>query len=235
MIELLSFSFSFRGPREDNQDKLLGPLKTGTGAWLVGIADGVGGSPGGGEAAELAVDTVRDAFRVVPFDELIATAAAAIARRAEEDAQLRKMATTLSLVRIDGKQATVAHVGDTRIYHLRGHGLNSLTEDQTEVAELRKKRVLSEYQLKNYPRKNVLTSVLSPRMDYNVYYAKADVLPGDRLVLLTDGTYSVVPKKVIADLSVANSDPQAFLEALRTKTEASDPRDNYSAIVLECR
>lgn len=234
MTQILAFAFSEKGPREDNQDRILEPVELRPGVWLVAIADGVGGAAGGGEAAKVAIETIRNAAPTTPFNDLISAASKSIAAKAKDDPSLSKMATTLTLLLIENGLARIAHVGDTRIYHLRGMGLNSLTQDQTEVAELRRKRVLTEYQLKRYPRKNVLTSALSPRMDHTIFEGEASALVGDRFILLSDGVYGVVTKKAISDLSISSPDLPTFGRRLKEKTESSSPHDNFSAVVVEC-
>ncbi|NSY61073.1 PP2C family protein-serine/threonine phosphatase [Agrobacterium tumefaciens] len=235
-MEITFCSFSCDGPRDENQDRLLEPLKTSTGSWITAIADGVGGSSGGAEAAEIAIEAVKTSTGdMTTFDEVFKTAVSGMKERAETDPTFKKMASTLSAIIIEDGNAHIAHVGDARIYHLREKGLKSLTEDQTEVAELRKKNVLTEYQLRRYPRKNVLTSALSPREDYTIYHSSATIYAGDRIILLTDGVYQKITKREILELSERHQELEAFVESLREQTEKSNPSDNYSALALEFR
>lgn len=233
-MQLVHASLSCQGPRADNQDRLLEPIKLRSGAWLAGIADGVGGAAGGGEAAQLAIEEVsRLQGEPTELDSLFDRITEAIRFRASQDPNLRKMATTLSVILVKDWFAHVAHVGDTRIYHLRASGLKNLTEDQTEVAELVRKGVLTRYQAKNYPRKHVLTSVLSAQVGYSVIRREAVLMAGDRLTLLSDGVYDRVLRRTISEISVASKTVAEFAASLRQYVESAGPSDNYSAIIVE--
>lgn len=226
-------SFSCLGPRQRNEDRLLLPADAGP-AHVTAIADGVGGAVGGAEAAEIAVEcatllTGDPAELSGIFSESVRR----IKRFSEANAEYADMATTLSVALLVDDTVYVAHVGDTRIYHLRGPGLNNLTSDQTEFAELERRGVLSPAQLKRYRRKNVLISALSSSDDYEIHYSQAKILPGDRLLLLTDGVYDRVLRGGVLNLSLRNADIEAFLGDLRDRVEESGPRDNYSAIGIE--
>jgi serine/threonine protein phosphatase PrpC len=121
-------SFSNLGPRSSNDDRLLAPFNKHDAEHIVAIADGIGGAAGGGEAATIAINAAK---HVGPAPELLPTifssAVAAIKIRSDEVPEYARMGTTLSVAAILNGKIYVAHVGDTRIYHLRGKGLNSLT------------------------------------------------------------------------------------------------------------
>lgn len=234
LIEVASFSET--GPRSSNQDRLHIPVQFEGRRFLSAIADGVGGSKGGGEAAQIAIDCVRE-FHGAPlelpsvFDAAVRCYKDAISK----DSALADMGTTLSLVLIEDEVASVAHVGDTRVYHLRGAGLNTLTLDQTEVAELLRRGVLTERQAKRYPRRNVLLSALSANGEYNVYRKDAHLQVGDRLLLSTDGFYQRVNRRTIRDISVAHVALNDLVESLRMEAIGAQPSDNFSVIGIEIK
>lgn len=137
MMKLAYASFSLTGPRESNQDKLLEPVATPNGTYVCAIADGVGGSEGGLEAAEIAITAAADSNGTLSGTESIfALSTSRMKSFVSHNNQYERMATTLSVCLIYDYKISVLHVGDTRIYHVRSLGLNDLTQDQTEIAEI---------------------------------------------------------------------------------------------------
>ncbi|MDF2603495.1 protein phosphatase 2C domain-containing protein [Sphingomonas sp.] len=227
-------SFCQIGPRQTNQDRILLPTKANDRTIIAGIADGIGGAPGGAEAAQIAVD-VAARFSGEPelLSSIFGTVAEQLERVSADNPEFSRMGTTLSVVAIAGKVARVAHVGDTRIYHLRGAGLNHLTRDQTEVAELVRKGVLTDKQARRYHRRNVLLSALTPSSEFEVYEAEAFIQPGDRLLLMSDGVHQTVKRGAILNASLANVDLASFLADVERRVESAGPKDNFSAVALE--
>jgi protein phosphatase len=227
-------SFSNIGPRSANQDRVLAPLREQGDCFIAAIADGIGGAAGGAEAAETAIQIVssngRDLIDLAStFPEIVSK----LREQAQHQPEFAKMGTTLSIVRVQDYVVHVAHVGDTRVYHLRGAGLNTLTVDQTEVAELRRKGILSESQAKNYARRNVLLSALSPAGKYNVFETEARLNVGDRLLLMTDGVHQRVKRGAILSISLEHPDVIDFVAAVEKHAINSKPSDNFSAIAIQ--
>ena len=226
--------FSNLGPRKTNQDRVLVPAEDDSTFLIAAIADGIGGAPGGEQAAALAL---RAAARAKSDpDELpkvFSIALRAFRKQALREPELGKMGTTLSIALLVDRMAYIAHVGDTRIYHLRGQGLNNLTEDQTEVATLLRRGVLRKSQAARYPRRGVLLSALSPSGDYEIFRSSARLEVGDRLLLLTDGVYTRVPRRNIANASLASERVETFVAAVERLTIDAEPSDNFTALGLE--
>ena len=226
--------FSEVGPRTENQDRVLSPQESDDSTWIAAIADGVGGAPGGAIAAELAISEVASGgTNGTQISQIFSQAKAQLDNRARADVHLKRMATTLSVAYIRGQTVTIGHVGDTRIYHLRGAGLRNLTEDQTEVAELVRRGTLSERQADRYRRKHVLTSALSAAHEYSLFTSQAELASGDRLLFLTDGVYSTLKRGAILNLSLANESVNGFIAELRNRIAEAGPNDNYSALAVQ--
>jgi serine/threonine protein phosphatase PrpC len=227
-------SFSNVGPRSTNQDRVLAPFNDEGDDFVAAIADGIGGTPGGAEAAEIAIHLASMSGRnPVDLTSVFSGTVSKLREQAERQPEFAKMGTTLSIALIRGYAVHVAHVGDTRIYHLRGAGVNTLTMDQTEVAELRRKGILSESQAKNYARRNVLLSALSPAGEYEVFRKEARLKVGDRLLLMTDGVHQRVKRGAILNASLEHNDVAAFVAALEKRTATSEPSDNFSALAIQ--
>ncbi|EHP94201.1 PP2C family protein-serine/threonine phosphatase [Methylorubrum extorquens] len=226
-------SFSEIGPREENQDRILSPAPIGDG-FLMAIADGVGGATGGDKAAEIAVEVLKSSLQAHKnLPAAFAEISEIIRSEGAKNSFHSKMATTLTAVLISPPQLRLAHVGDARAYHLRGAGLVTLTQDQTEIAELVRKGILSKRQALRYSRKNVLISAIGAQSTYDLYETETKVAHGDRILLLTDGVYDRVSKGEISQISLQSSTPDHFAEALKSAVQNGGPRDNYSALVVQ--
>lgn len=227
-------SFCQIGPRKTNQDRILQPTLVGDQLILAAIADGIGGAPGGAEAAQIAVDTVGEFSKSAGFlSGIFGAVASELERVSTEKPEFANMGTTLSILAIVGRTVRVAHVGDTRIYHLRGAGLNHLTRDQTEVAELVRKGILNERQAKRYHRRNVLLSALTPSSEFEVHEREAFIQPGDRLLLMSDGVHQAVKRGAILNSSLSHSSVSAFVDDIEARVVAAGAKDNYAALAIE--
>ena len=227
-------SFTNVGPRSSNDDRLLEPLGAADPKLIVAIADGIGGAAGGGEAANIAINKISEAGPVpTKFSEVFSSIVDAIRAQAISSPDLAKMGTTLSAAAIVEDRIFVAHVGDTRIYHLRKSGLNTLTQDQTEIAELVRKGVFTDSQARRYPRRNVLLSALSAEAEFEIYYNEALLREKDRIILLSDGVHQRVTRREILRMSLESSDINMLVNAIERKVAESKPSDNYTLLAIE--
>lgn len=233
-MEIALSSFSNTGPRASNQDRVLLPSVHEGVQFVAAIADGIGGAAGGGEAAEIAINAVSmNAGNPADLGNAFSMALATLKETAEQNVDYAKMGTTLSIGMLKDGIIHVAHVGDTRIYHLRGLGLNTLTRDQTEIAELMRKGVLTENQAKRYPRRNVLLSALNPEGKYEIHFKQAKLEIGDRILFTTDGVHQRVKRGGILQSSMEHADIAEFISDIEHRTAKADPSDNFSAIGMQ--
>lgn len=203
---------------------------------VAAIADGVGGHRGGAAAARTAAlgsVKILDESPNLELESLFNTLADNIAEIAALTASDKDMATTLSVVELTSRYARFAHVGDSRIYHLRGNGIVQVTEDQTEVALLLRQGILSPARAKAYARRSVLLSALSARKDHATTVGEINIQAKDRLILLTDGAYRALSKKKLRDISVAHLDIFAVLDSIKADLMSSELRDDATIIVVE--
>ena len=230
-----SVSFSIAGVGKINEDSWSCQLLD-DGSCIAVVADGVGGNYGGSIASALATQIVIETLEAnpkMPLAQVFATTSNAIQSRGNEDLISSQMATTLSLCVIRGDGAVrVAHVGDSRIYHLRGNGIVQRTKDQTEVAALVEAGILSREQAKTYSRRTVLRSALSTKGVYEIFETEFTVNVGDRLVLLTDGVYRLVTKTHLRDLSLKAENIDDLLLALKQEIEGKND-DDATVVILD--
>lgn len=223
-------SFSLPGRTDQNCDALAHATLP-TGELLLAIADGVGSASHGGAAAKLAVQTCIEVGGARDITALFTEVSSKIKAAAKNEGG--HWSTTLTVCLILGERAIVGHVGDTRIYHLRGSGLQSRTRDQTEVERLIEDGILSPERALRYPRRHVLLSALSGDGDFDLQRSEFDVLVGDRVLLLSDGVYRQVTKREIKGLSDEHRQVPKFVNALKGLLGSRGLVDDASALCVE--
>lgn len=217
------------GGREENQDHVWF-VDTPIGLLLV-VCDGMGGGPGGRTASHTAVDTILSLIKDVspktdPKDALcygIEKANEVLYNMAVENAELRGMGTTVVAMLANENSATVAHVGDSRLYQLRKGNIVFRTADHSQVAELVRAGRLTEEEARNHPRSNIITRALGIRPEVEIDIDHLSFHPQDRFVLCSDGIWGMMPQEQLvqrftrpmgiielADLIASEVDAQGF-------------------------
>jgi protein phosphatase len=204
---------------------------------LVGVADGMGGAPGGEVAAAMAVALVEAAFTGRSLDELAAGVRAAnrtIWDHALAHSELQGMGTTVCAVglTVDGTYAVV-NVGDSRAYLWRDGVLRQLTEDHSVTAELVRRGDLAESAAAEHPHRNVLTRVLGVAPTVDVDGAAHAALAGDRLLVCTDGLFNEVSNDELASVMSDANAIDAAADTLVDLAVANGGHDNVSVVVAE--
>lgn len=151
---------------------------------------------------------------------------------------LRGMGTTATVVLLDDERAVLAHVGDSRIYQLRGSRMVFRTADHSFVGELVRNGKLSEEQARLSAKSNIITRALGADTDVDV---DIDIRPyekGDRFILCTDGIWGSMPEPELIKQMARKGDLGVALDTLDANVEAAGmakggKHDNYSAIILE--
>jgi PPM family protein phosphatase len=220
------------------------------------VADGMGGHVAGEVASRVAVEAIEafihetagaDKNRTwpFPFDPSISLeanrlrAAFRLANRkiasAIADSQdLRGMATTASAVLIGPQSASVAHVGDSRVYVLRGGKLEQITHDHSWVEEQVRAGTLSPTAARQHPWRNVVTRALSGGEDPEVDVAEVSPKPGERYLLCSDGLFTVVPDSRIAEILGNKKAPlDAIARTLVAAANEAGGPDNITALILQ--
>ena len=212
--------------REENEDSLASVSPEDTTVLerkghLLAIADGLGGHEAGQVASATALAGLVTAYyaptgpaRVEPaLQHAVQAANLKVHHAAQGDPRYRSMQTTLSCLALAGASAYLAHVGDSRIYLLRGDTLTQLTNDHSEAAELIRLRLAKPESLADHPRRNVLTRTLGSQLLLRPDFRRVPVQPGDYFVLCTDGLWSEVSNEEIARVVRLHS-PDAACEQL---------------------
>ncbi|MGI9255295.1 MAG: PP2C family protein-serine/threonine phosphatase [Thermomicrobiales bacterium] len=239
------------GGRSSNEDAIVAiPLPDGAAqharaagepAFLLAVADGMGGPEGGEIASALAVQALREtalasggADPALMLKQAFRKANEAIWQQGGANGA-DPMGTTLTAALVQGKFVAIASLGDSRAYLLRGSGITQVTKDHSLVAEQIASGRLRPADARTHPQRNVLTQALGlkPKLDKDfppVY--ELSLLPDDRLLLCTDGFYDVVSD---ADLAAALSGIEAVdaASSLVALAKERGTTDNVSAVVAQ--
>ena len=228
--------------REINEDFILVDEELG----LYVVCDGMGGHSAGEVASRTAAETVREVIAAGPMPNELDTAALdALMRRAVTEANRRVhalgqqagsrrgMGTTCTAVLIRGLRATLAHVGDSRLYVRRGESLHLMSQDHTFVAEAIRQGALKPEDVRpDMPHANIVTRAVGPKPSVLVDTLVFDLIPGDTLLLCSDGLhqYFMDNGELAAQLAAEQVDPIA--PRLVATANERGGEDNISALVL---
>jgi PPM family protein phosphatase len=232
--------------REENQD-IAAALVLGSGAreantqdFLLVVADGMGGHPAGDVASRIALDTLTEAFPALPEGDLgqaltqaYRQANDAIFAAGETEPTHAGMGTTLTSALLHGKYATVAHVGDSRAYLVRGDGITQVTRDHTVVSDEVAQGRISADAARTDPRRNMLTHAIgtNAKLDRNLpSIFELTLLPDDRLMLCSDGLYEVLDDPDLRR-ALSGQEPGTAAQMLVALAKERGTRDNASAVV----
>jgi PPM family protein phosphatase len=216
--------------RETNEDGYLAEDP------LYAVADGMGGHRAGEVASRMALEALAE---VEPdggphsLPERVKAANRVVHQRASEDKDLEGMGTTLTALVMDGSEARIAHVGDSRAYLLRDGELKMLTEDHTLVRRMVTEGKLTTEEAERHPQRSILTRALGVDAEVDVDEMTVRLRGGDRLLLCTDGLTSMLGEDRIADILRSESDPQAAADALVEAANEAGGQDNITVVVLD--
>ena len=230
--------------RANNQDTFAVAQAGDEGDWwrrghLFMVADGMGAHAAGELASKMACESVPHTYRKLleraPSEALkhaITSANAAIHERGQAHAEFQGMGTTCSVLVLLPRAALVAHVGDSRVYRLRGGKIEQLTFDHSLVWEMMAAGQMPRGEVASFIPKNIITRSLGPREDVQIDLEGPFPLePGDTFLLCSDGLSGQIKDEEIgATLSALSPD-----EAVRALVDMANLRggpDNITATVV---
>ena len=195
---------------------------------LVAVADGVSGEEGGEIASRTAIDVTLRAYKDSPaawgaLRRLYRAAQQAnieIHDRALVVTELRRMSTTLTAIVVEGGMVHAAHVGDSRLYLIRGGTIVQKTKDHTVAGERRRVGLISAERAKAHPDRSVLTRSLGRELIAAVDRLSFPVGGGDTLVVCSDGLYNVLEDDEVRDAATVD-DPDEGLPRARRRRECA--------------
>lgn len=230
--------------RQENQDAYAVYTDQDNGFTVGVVCDGMGGPGGGKLASELAVETFlavcRERLRAdmsarnvqTVAESAVKEANTAIYRRSCSD-RLRGMGTTLvSAIAWDG-QALVSNVGDSRAYRIpAGGGITRITRDHSFVERLVERGDITAEEARHHPNRNLITRALGPDVDPECDCYTCQLLPGEYLLLCTDGLVNTVTDQEIMD-EVLKEDTNTCMERLLAISKSRGASDNVTVVLAK--
>ena len=248
-MKIAASALSDRGlKREGNEDQYF--IDESLGLYMV--CDGMGGHAAGEFAAERAInftvehisnhtDDLASAiekpdgyFRILKIaEEAVLATSQEVYQLARSSPELRGMGTTLTMLMIVDSKAIMAHVGDSRLYLMRAGQIHQLTVDHTLANEMFLAGGLTKEQMTTSPYQHALTRSVGPQEFVNVDTLMFDLIPGDRLLLCSDGLSNYFhDNSVVAEL-LAKPRIASYPHPLIEYAKDAGGADNITAVVVE--
>jgi protein phosphatase len=235
--------------RSHNEDSLA--IEPGIG--LAVLADGMGGYNAGEVASGIAVALIREEVRKALADsdpsraeasptlraervlrEQAAKANASIFKSAQDQPQYAGMGTTLVTVLFANNQVTVAHIGDSRLYRLRGDSFEQVTRDHSLLQEQIDSGMISKEDARHSMNKNLVTRALGVDPEVETEIHSYEVLPGDIYLLCSDGLSDMIPEPEIhSTLDTLKANLQLAADQLVQTANDYGGRDNVSVVLVQ--
>ena len=224
--------------RAGNEDSAL------TSNALIAVADGMGGHAAGEVASRIAIQVLAANSRVITAkdidqesaDDIFATSISdiddALANASDENPALTGMGTTLSALFLRGNAVALLHVGDSRVYRLRGNTLEQLSRDHTIIQELLDQGSITEADIATHPQRSVLTQVLMGDGRSQPSLTIFDVKSDDRYLLCSDGLTGVVSDKEIKAI-IKGKARGAAVDALIDAAYVQGAPDNVTVVLAD--
>jgi serine/threonine protein phosphatase PrpC len=226
--------------RGNNEDEVYADDERG----IYFVVDGMGGHAAGEEAARIAKARLRgrlERLTGTPEErvrEAIALANKDIYEAAEKRPDWRGMACVLTVALLDGQEATVGHVGDSRLYKITRGLLEKITRDHSPVGEMEDQKEITEEEAMAHPRRNeVFRDVGSAPHDpddpgfIDVY--KVQVEPESALLLCSDGLTDALRSKEIEGIIRESAGDRAQVARRLVDRAIEDGKDNVSVVYVE--
>lgn len=214
--------------------------------------DGMGGHVGGEFASAIAVNTVEEVLTSVDLHDedlgvdplenpieysreklryAVRLAGKRIYEKAEEEPEYRGMGTTCLVLLIDGNNAFMAHVGDSRGYLIRDERIEQLTEDHSLVNERIRAGLMTPEEARNHKLKNIITRSLGYMEDVEIDIQLQAIRRDDRFVLCSDGLSNLVETGEIGEM-VLDYPPQVAARKLIDLACSRGGDDNITVVIV---
>lgn len=234
------------GQRANQEDALYpaGPhIKDGVSTDYIIVCDGVGGADKGEVASatvSAALGDIMSQHTDVMTPEIFSKAMVSVYDTLEKEMDrngYHDMATTLTFVRFDTDGAFAAHIGDSRIYHIRpGKGILYRSEDHSLVNAMVKAGLITEAQAETHPQRNVITRCVGHvQEDADLPRATTrritDIAPGDWFLACSDGVLHCVSDEkfveILSDTTTTDAEKRDTLAKM-----SNDSTDNNTLYML---
>jgi len=215
---------------------------------LLAVADGMGGHASGEVASKMAIDNLREYFKEkkeLPIDahdprysEItnrissgVKVANQAIYEASRSRSHWNGMGTTLSAVLVSENRLSIAHVGDSRIYLIRGGVIEQITDDHTIVFEQVARGLMTREEAARSEMRNILSRALGIAPEVDVDIEELTVSKGDKLVICSDGLSELVSDNEMLSEVQSSKSPEKVCDELVNLANQRGGEDNITVIV----
>ena len=216
------------------------------------ISDGMGGEAHGEVASSMAVETIVNycaeakddssmtlsgspgdhwAEKTKRLQSAVCLANSKIYQSAQKNPELRGMGATLTAAWFDNGRLSIAHVGDSRAYLLRGGTVQQLTNDHSLVAEQVRRGIITPQEAEASEMQSVLLRALGAHSQVEVDVDEVAIFSRDVLLLCSDGLTRMVTEPEIAGSLQAETDPASATRKLIELANERGGIDNVTVIV----
>lgn len=243
MEKIKFFEYTNPGKREKNEDTCGSAFNNGEYCFVV--ADGLGGHGGGEIASQLAVQEVLGCFLEEGwsdqfFDHAFNKAQDAILAEQEKRLAPSRMKTTMVVLVVSGEEAYWAHVGDSRLYYIKGGKIKKRTIDHSVPQQLALSREIKESEIRHHPDRNRVLRVLGIRGEKPRFECGDPLkIKGDtHFYLCTDGFWELIEEKDMEMTLKASGSLEDWVkkqEEIVLKNGEGTEMDNYTCIVVNVK
>jgi len=234
------------GGRENNEDSIFPSKKCASKSDdLFLVCDGVGGSDKGEIASLLACNSFSNYFDLKPEikeisinEDYIQGALEYTQDKIDEylvnNPNSKGMGTTLTLLSLNTNGATIAHIGDSRVYHIRNRNIIYKTQDHSLVKELVKEGIITEENAKTHPQKNIITRAIqgnSVKPTFADVSTQTDVQAEDYFFLCSDGILEQVTDEILVDIITSKRTDEEKINEIDSICKGNT-KDNYSCYLV---
>lgn len=202
---------------------------------IFAVADGMGGHSAGDVASALAIQTISD--HVGDQEEALSSAVKEANRvifdKAANEPGLNGMGTTVTAMYTRDSSAQIVHVGDSRAYLLRSGELSQLTQDHTVVDQLIRQGRITPEEAANHPQRSRLVRALGVDREVDIDVKVIETMPGDRILLCSDGLHGMIDEELIRQVLLSETDPGDAAKRLTKEAVDAGGHDNVTAIVVD--
>jgi len=222
---------------------------------LAVLSDGIGGHRSGEVASEMVTNLVTQKIAEsdgsnppAALEQAIHFASQEVNALSQSDSGHKGMGATVSIAFIIGNRLFTATVGDSRIYMIRGNDIFQVSTDHTWIQEALESGILTPEQAVGHPNAHIIRryvgSATPPEVDFRIRLGDQlsnqqmiarqgmELLPGDRLLLCSDGLTDLVNEKEIF-MEVMKNPPEATLKNLVDMANQRGGHDNITIILVQ--
>ena len=203
------------------------------------VADGMGGHNAGDYASRYTIETIVDEIgksdeesRIAVLESAIKSANVHIRQKAEEDAELNGMGTTVVAATIDGDNLCVANVGDSRLYVI-GDEMRQITTDHSLVEEMIRMGGLKRELARTHPDKNIITRAIGAQDDVDVDFFEVKLGKNDVILMCSDGLSNMIEDEEIRMIMQGQRDIVEKAESLVKAANNNGGKDNIAVVLVE--